>query len=77
MDHQQIELSNAIAGIIMNADYSFFSNKEKALRKPEDRALNKNSTYDEEELKYISPFLFSSIDISSMISGTYLHNAYS
>ena len=28
MDHQQIELSNAIAGIIMNADYSFFSNDE-------------------------------------------------
>ena len=40
MDYQQIELSNAIAGIIMNADYSFFSNDELI----EMGSIDKNST---------------------------------
>ena len=40
MDHKQIELSNAIAGIIMNADYSFFSNDELI----EMGSIDKNST---------------------------------
>ena len=40
MDYQQIELSNAIAGIIMNDDYLFFSNDELI----EMGSIDKNST---------------------------------